>query len=420
MNTTRGLVRRLAHGLGLAAVIVAWTGVVILADHESRNPVVFGRYSREYFAFLIASSALAAICTAALILLPRRMPNLATVRRRLPVGFLLLAISTAVSIGALEVGIRATDLFGSSFYSEVRRYMLDLVSDDDLVVRHQPGLRTVYQGVEVSINAHGLREREMGPARPNRPRLVMLGNSVTFGWGVEVEDTYGRQLEDVLSGHFGLDVETVNTGVAGYNTIQMLRYTERHGTALQPDALVLMFVENDVDPLGPTPEELASLGGYLKHPRLNLEFALGRSRVYSMARHLIPGLILRPKVAVSDPGWDTAMASMRELAAWSRERQVPLLVFFFRMLPSEKTDLLYAELRAVAAEEQFELVDVLPWYAGINPRDLTVSFVDAHPNGAGHRILAEGMAETMVANGMLARWLNGATHGDSGLASTIE
>jgi lysophospholipase L1-like esterase len=52
--------------------------------------------------------------------------------------------------------------------------------------------------------------------------------------------------------------------------------------------------------------------------------------------------------------------------------------------------------RAAATSAGFEFADALPWFAGRNIRRLTNSFLDSHPNPAGHRVLAAGAAEWLA------------------------
>ncbi|MBK9646807.1 MAG: hypothetical protein IPO67_16905 [Deltaproteobacteria bacterium] len=67
----------------------------------------------------------------------------------------------------------------------------------------------------VSTNADRLRMGEITAApAPGVTRLVAIGDSVTFGWGVEVEDAFPAQLEAELLRR-GHKVEVLNAGVPG-------------------------------------------------------------------------------------------------------------------------------------------------------------------------------------------------------------
>src|SRR5947209_20240288 len=49
------------------------------------------------------------------------------------------------------------------------------------------------------INSDGFRDREFSPAKPaGTQRIVCVGDSYTYGWGVDVRDSYPKQLERAL------------------------------------------------------------------------------------------------------------------------------------------------------------------------------------------------------------------------------
>ena len=56
----------------------------------------------------------------------------------------------------------------------------------------------------------------------------MLGDSLAFGWGVPVEKTSSKQLEQMLI-NAGHDVEVINTGVGNYNTEMEVAYFLERG-----------------------------------------------------------------------------------------------------------------------------------------------------------------------------------------------
>ena len=66
------------------------------------------------------------------------------------------------------------------------------------------------------------------------------------------------------------------------------------------------------------------------------------------------------------------------------------------MLEDARGKALFTDLSSRAMQGGFLYADTLPWFQGKNLRKLTNSFIDTHPNRAGHAILASGMADFMV------------------------
>ncbi len=76
-----------------------------------------------------------------------------------------------------------------------------------------------------------------------RPRVVLLGDSCTFGHRVAVEDTFAELLERELGGPDVVDV--VNLGVPGYSSYQALRLCEKLALDLDPSIVVFATNFND-------------------------------------------------------------------------------------------------------------------------------------------------------------------------------
>ena len=79
-------------------------------------------------------------------------------------------------------------------------------------------------------------------------KILLLGDSVSWGNGIDdVRRVYPYLLEQKLAfWDRSRSYEIVNSAVPGYSTFQQLRYFERDGLALEPDAVVLQFTLNDV------------------------------------------------------------------------------------------------------------------------------------------------------------------------------
>lgn len=96
--------------------------------------------------------------------------------------------------------------------------------------------RTGYR-IDYRTNARGLRDDDAPYEKPpGTYRIVLLGDSRTFGFGVPVEKHFSRLLE----GYFR-DLEVINLGVSGYGVDQELLVLRDQGLRYQPD-LVMAYV----------------------------------------------------------------------------------------------------------------------------------------------------------------------------------
>ena len=98
----------------------------------------------------------------------------------------------------------------------------------------------------VAVNSLGLRGPEVLPKQPGDFRVLALGDSFTFGIGVEVADTYVARLTKLAPPN-GPRVVTLNGGVPGYGVPDALAFLEEYGLALEPDlVLVSILLGNDI------------------------------------------------------------------------------------------------------------------------------------------------------------------------------
>lgn len=101
----------------------------------------------------------------------------------------------------------------------------------------------------VISNGQGLREDHdiEIPKPPLEFRILFLGDSCTFGYGLEIKDGFVDQIEKKLRAEAspGWTVECINAGVPGYSLFQGLRFLETEGLRYQPDLVVVSFGWND-------------------------------------------------------------------------------------------------------------------------------------------------------------------------------
>jgi lysophospholipase L1-like esterase len=94
----------------------------------------------------------------------------------------------------------------------------------------------------VHINSHGHRGPEFSLEKPpGTIRLLSLGDSRTFGWGLTDEETYSRRVQNLLQQYVGAGrkVEVINAGVNAWSFPQMLLDFREHGLEFHPDYVVL-------------------------------------------------------------------------------------------------------------------------------------------------------------------------------------
>jgi lysophospholipase L1-like esterase len=284
--------------------------------------------------------------------------------------------------------------------------------NDRIVYELRPGLRGRFLGQDLSINSLGMRSPERPLAKPPGTfRVVGIGDSVMFGWGVAAADTYLSILERDLEARFaGRHFEVWNLAVPGYNTVQEVESFAEKVDRLEPDLVIVGWVGNDMDlpnflaePPDPwllrrsflldlVESRIGALGGREESSGLFDVPADPRTKRLAMPLDDIPPRY-RPLV-----GWDNMADAFRRLASIAKQRGIPAVALL---------DAGPARLHRLCAAAGFLVVDSQPAVLRYEKEHgverytaLRLSATDTHPNTVGHAVIAESLLESLLRAGV--------------------
>ena len=259
-------------------------------------------------------------------------------RREILINLLLIVVSSLFALFVSEIALRLVGL-GPLYVSPERDRFWKY--DSRLGWSHQPGQEGIFETqqfrVAVRINEDGLRDRERSYQRPNdKKRILVLGDSFAWGYGVEESDRFSQQLEKTLG------VEVINAGVSGYSTDQELLWYKDEGIKYETDLVILVVAGNDV---GDNERQLVSTIYY--KPKFVLEEG-----------QLIPTGYPVPKTS-SQGLFIYSLSQRSALAYFLIQRYFDLLTLYakFRAAPEEQIDTPVSATRA--EEAPFELTIAL-------------------------------------------------------------
>jgi hypothetical protein len=278
----------------------------------------------------------------------------------------------------------------------------------------------------VRINQQGLRDDEHTYGRPDsRPRILVLGDSFAWGYGVDEAERFSEHLETALK------AEVINAGVSGYSTDQEWLWYRDEGVKYDVDLVLLVLTGNDI---GDVNQQLVSNIYYkprfvLEDGRLTLEgypvpqtSGLGRF-VYRLSQHSSLAYLsiqrlfdLRAMLAAgrertahasaaasgaepSEPPFALTMALLNELRASAQARGARFLIVATDHWWNNPTEATYSDLVAALASQVLPVLDVesMPGFDRVSM--LTPG--DGHWNKAGHAFVAEQVADAIVAQALL-------------------
>jgi lysophospholipase L1-like esterase len=280
--------------------------------------------------------------------------------------------------------------------------------------------------VQHHINAQGLRGPVVTAEKPpGEFRLLSVGDSFTFGDGVEDGETFTAQLEPLLNAGTpseasgGPVVRTINAGVSGANTRHEVAWLKHFAPRLDPDLVLIVFYINDAyddERFG-----MLTSGGAAGAFHLNaqssdaalwsvrfLENRLGRyllSRkvvgIYKAQfsdRPMLPGLL-------SGHDWGGSRVALAEARRWADTAGVKLALVIFPELhalnASHPFTSIHRTVRNFGERVGIPTLDLLPTFLGHKPRELWVHLSDHHPNATAHAMAAESIAAFLKQRGLL-------------------
>jgi hypothetical protein len=319
----------------------------------------------------------------------------------------------------LEAGIRLYEKLHppASFLKRIEHYnrswpLLQGVDGKNYFFELHPGITKVLEGCTYQINNRGLRDSgETFSSDPRAYHILAIGDSQTFGVGINFDATYGHQLEARLNDHYrsqGRAFQVWNGGVPSYNIKQTVVAFEQKTAALKPNMVILgVFIDSIARP------PWRFMGGIMYDPDKNywLQQIFARS-------HLVSFILLRLQNGKYNPynyfdgyyalvnrRWDTAMQQIQYLNAVCKSKGIAFLVLdlptLFWQGPLKKEDWLEYPLNRkveeLCATEGIAYTNALLAFEGLDAGPLWVApGLDCHYGPRAAELVAESAFRRLI------------------------
>jgi lysophospholipase L1-like esterase len=310
----------------------------------------------------------------------------------------LLASTTIICLLVFEATLRLTYPLYSNYNTEMWRHAKELkvISDDPRIAHENKANAHARQyGVDISINSNGWRDREY-QTNTEDYRIMVLGDSITLGWGVESDKTFPKVLEKLINENKNATVEVINAGVGNYNTEMEVYSFLKKGGQYNPDTIIMAYYTNDAEITHHRPGMLEYLlmktytYGFLWDRYLNLKMKLTPQSHYTV----FYSSLYEP----SFEGRVRAEKAVARLTEYCSKHDIELYIIVIpEMHGYEDYPFQQATefVKTVGWKNNTTVIDLLPYFKDHNPRELWVSPEDPHPNAIGHAIIARGIYESM-------------------------
>jgi lysophospholipase L1-like esterase len=336
----------------------------------------------------------------------------------------LSLFSLAVTLLILEVIVRV--FFFNQVDTETLAAQLNAISvretiqasfDPIIHFELKPNLHIEFHGALVVTNSEGFRvPEEVQPTPENALRIAVLGDSISFGWGVHYEDSFPAIYEQQMEQEQELAINLRNYSVSGYNTQQQVETFIQKVVPFQPDFLILSYNFNDVTPTGFTEYIHPEYGDNFFHSAL-IKFTLREWKQYQLQRNLAYDKSQHEIVSgfiAGGPLYEDHLRDLRRLAKVTDEMGIPVIVIIYdpfvqaeehpdedeyytklhKRITAHLNEMgflvlnLYDSQQGKLAEEGWEDFRVW-WLSRTEP-------IDAHPTQVGHQFIAEQLVEFTI------------------------
>lgn len=278
----------------------------------------------------------------------------------------------------------------------------------ELERRRISGRRDYYwQGVFHNYNEQGFRGGDLPTdgVHPGRFRIVVLGDSLTYGYGVAEEATYPAVIRRTLGGAYGTEV--LNLGSSGAQSEDILEIARQYVPRLHPDLVLYGHCPNDFLPSG--------VGEYTRYslpvPSRLKEMLTRRTLSGSLADAGYSQLLIR--LGLRDDFFSDILKDFRSYdtrfardvgtlnALVSDETGLPVVSMVLNQYPSNSKGRMVSRLAEARMREAGMLVvpaePYMDRYAASGAQ-LHVNRWEGHPNELAHSLFAEQFVRAIEAD----------------------
>ncbi|MEW6264268.1 MAG: SGNH/GDSL hydrolase family protein [Thermodesulfobacteriota bacterium] len=246
------------------------------------------------------------------------------------------------------------------------------------------------------INSLDFRGREPGLGKPaDSKRIMLLGDSYTFGYGVPSEDIYASLLEKRSREYSRPPVEVLNFSRLGWNTKAETEFFFSRGVQYDFDVLILSHTFNDIElkPIVVNNQQLfCSLTQMTMLHSLLYVFYQGKAAFENATTDYSQTLTSLYKNKGS-PEWKQMADCILRLNRYCSEKRKRFVLFYFEIYCDNKSNMrldIKKEMIRFADENKIPFVGIEP-VPDCDLKEYHLYKYNAHPNNLGHRLAAEAL-----------------------------
>ena len=306
--------------------------------------------------------------------------------------FLFLVIFFLLSA---ELLTRVYFSFYDSLDTEMWKYSMKIKQksgNPKIVFTHKPNTEAKLYGVNIKINSRGLRSEEYDYVKKkDAVRIVLIGDCMTLGWGVDYENIFSRRLEKKLEAIFpGKKFEFINLGIGNYNLIQESEFFLTEGSKYDADFYIVNYFLNDVEPTPVTKtnfileNSMFAVLIWSRFDNITREFDAKKNYV-----DYYKSLYDRNSKAYIQ-AWDAFDKMYRSMKGRNSKIYINILPIINNLKKNEYSFYnVHQQVNEELKKYDVTVIDLLPNFIDKNPDELWVSPLDTHYNKNAFKIMVD-------------------------------
>ena len=316
-------------------------------------------------------------------------------------ALVFVTVATLVTLVLGEIIIRCVASVHHIYNIEMVKYAKELkMRDPSGVVSHvhRPSASAHLMGVDISLNSLGNRGPELSdPKKPGCKRVLVMGSSITMGWGVPFDEVFtsvaGQRLNTEKPFGPGVSFEFANAGIGNYNTWFQSRLFLREYPVVKPDVVVLHYFISDVQP-----RTMGRDSFILKHSYL-AAFCFDRwtlTKIRFGGQHKDLFTFYKDLYADDSEPWKQTQKQIKEMHDLCAKDGVPFVIMIIPdihdLSPGTPYQPLYAKMETAFKGLQIPTVNTFGAFQKEFGDDVTKLWIqsdDPHPNAKGHALMAD-------------------------------
>ena len=334
-------------------------------------------------------------------------------RREFLFALIFIFLATTVTLVIGEIAVRVISSVHLIYNIEMVKYAEKLKMRDPSGQAshvHRPSSSAHLMGVDISLNSLGDRGPELKNPKPaGCKRVLVMGSSITMGWGVPFDKIFTSDAEQMLNDKrpFGTNYtfEFVNAGIGNYNTHFQYKLVQRQYPIVKPDMVVLHYFISDVEPRGMGRDSFILRDSYLaaflfdRWSQMKLRFSGNYKDLFTFYKDLY---------ADDSQPWKQTQQEISEMRDMTAKDGVPFLVMIIPdihdLSPGTPYKDIYTKIETAFKAMNIPTTNTFDAFQkdfGDDVSKLWIQSDDPHPNAKGHQEMADALYGYLVENNPL-------------------